>query len=80
MSDRFEIRIGQTWYIRGSNQGNPCDVYITITDIYVAEFFGELKVCYRYDYLFDGELKKDELGFDDLQEQLFEKDWILKTD
>lgn len=78
MADRFEVRIGQTWYIRGSNKGKPCDVFITIKDMYVAALIGEPKLVYKYDYLFDGELAENKTGFSDLHEELFEKDWVLQ--
>lgn len=81
MSKRFEIRIGQTWYVRGSKGDEaktPCDVYIEIQDIHITDLGGELKTVLYYRLTRDGKVEEDHgIGFSDLIEQLYEKDWAL---
>jgi hypothetical protein len=76
MSEKFEVRAGQTWRIEDEN-GN--DVLLTIIDMYVADPLGEkenFSLYFVVDRKFgDGETKRGEL-FADLHLRLA-KGWTL---
>ena len=78
MSDRFEVRTGQIWYVRGSKgkDGPPCDVYIEILDMCVQKFGNKYSIVFK-ERLTHGDEVEERYGFEDLYATLDVGNWQL---